>query len=66
MTDRIPLDELTSDAYDQLWARAERDRAAVERVRAIADQWQAAMRPGEQHPAAHAVRAALDEHQEQP
>jgi hypothetical protein len=32
----------------------------VQRLRALAEQWQAAMRPGEKHPAAAAVLAILD------
>jgi hypothetical protein len=33
MTDRIPLDDLTSDQLDDLYARAEQAEAAVERAR---------------------------------
>ncbi|WP_432182070.1 hypothetical protein [Streptomyces sp. NBC_00063] len=36
MTIRIPLDELNSNQYDALHARAERTEAAIERVRALA------------------------------
>ncbi|GGW15801.1 hypothetical protein GCM10018980_51490 [Streptomyces capoamus] len=98
MTDRIPLDHLTSDQYDQLcdrlanlerqladyenriiWhstcescartldsairetERAERAEAAIARVRTLAEQWQASVRPGEPHPAAAAILAALNQ-----
>jgi hypothetical protein len=39
---------------------------ALTRIRALAGLWQAAMRPGEQHPAALAIRAALDPQEPQP
>lgn len=40
----------------------ERDQltAALESMRALAERWQAAMRPGDRHPAAHALLTALD------
>ncbi|KOT49939.1 MULTISPECIES: hypothetical protein [Streptomyces] len=34
-------------------------RDAISRVRALAEQWQAAVRPGEHHPAARAVLTVL-------
>lgn len=40
MTDRIPLDDLTSDALDQLYARAERAEAAIARVRQMTTHWE--------------------------
>ncbi|MFF5404587.1 hypothetical protein ACFY8K_16900 [Streptomyces misionensis] len=87
MTDRIPLDHLTSDALDALYeqleaaeasetqrqltaarkafasatTRAARAEATISRVRALAQQWQASVRPGEPHPAAVAVLAVLDQ-----
>lgn len=39
--------------------RAEQAEAAIARVQALAEQWQAAMRPGETHPAAQQIHAAL-------
>lgn len=44
--------------WPQRLARAE---AAIARVRTLAEQWQASVRPGEPHPAAQAVLAALKE-----
>ncbi|MGA5424550.1 hypothetical protein [Streptomyces lavendulocolor] len=44
--------------------RAERAEAALDRVRDLAEQWQATVRPEEPHPAARAVLAALDEPKE--
>jgi hypothetical protein len=35
--------------------------AAIARIRAVAEQWQASVRPGEPHPAAAAILAALDQ-----
>lgn len=39
MIDRIPLDEMTSDQHDALYARAEQAEAAVERVSNLRDVW---------------------------
>lgn len=35
MTDRIPLDDMSSDDLDELYERAEQAEAAIERVRAL-------------------------------
>jgi hypothetical protein len=37
------------------------DQQRLARVRRLADQWQAAMRPGERHPAAAAIHRALED-----
>jgi hypothetical protein len=82
MTERTPLDDLTSDQLDALYrelehthlrartlvqrltdVKAERDsaKAAVELVRARAQQWQVPMPRGERNPAAHQILALLGE-----
>lgn len=56
-------EELLSIAHDTSnRSEAERTRAeaAIDRLRAIAAQWQASVRPGESHPAAHAILTALN------
>ena len=47
--------------WEQQRQRAEQAEAAIERARALAASWQSAVRPGEPHPAAAALLAALDE-----
>lgn len=39
MTDRIPLDHLTSDQLDQLYDELDRAEATVERLTALAVRW---------------------------
>ncbi|MEE1774475.1 hypothetical protein PUR34_41470 [Streptomyces sp. JV185] len=50
--------------YAAACAEAMRSRlsaeGAIARVRALAERWQAGVRPGESHPGAAAIRAALD------
>lgn len=65
---------ITDTQLDQLWARAERDAAAIERVRAECDRIEAAVTDNPTSPdlaggyiaCLRHIRAALDEHQEQP
>lgn len=40
---------------------ATKAQEALARVQALAEQWQAAMRPGEKHPAAQQIHAALNQ-----
>lgn len=57
----IPLWDLTDDDLDELYRRRDLAEAAVARVRARAEQWQAAMGRGEVNPAARQVLDLLDE-----
>lgn len=82
MTDQQPAEParrptastITDTQLDQLWARAERDAAAIERVRAECDRIEAAVTDNPTSPdlaggylaCLRHIRAALDEHQEQP
>ncbi|MFH8792232.1 hypothetical protein [Streptomyces sp. NPDC017941] len=65
---RHTTDTITDDALDALYderdqarTRAKQAEATIERVRACAEQWQAPMVRGEQHPAARQILAILDE-----
>jgi hypothetical protein len=58
MTDRIPLDSLTSDQLDALYDERDRLRAAVRRAETIASRWAVLRTYGG---AAYELRAALDE-----
>lgn len=82
MTDQQPAEParrptastITDTQLDQLWARAERDAAAIERVRAECDRIEAAVTDNPTSPdlaggyiaCLRHILAALDEHQEQP
>jgi hypothetical protein len=57
----IPLRDLTDDDLDELYQRRDLAEATLGRVRARAEQWQAAMGRGEVNPAARQVLDLLDE-----
>lgn len=58
MTDRIPLDHLTSDQLDALYERAEQAEADIERALALASRWAVLRAHGS---AATELRATLGE-----